>query len=72
LKKAVLCTFSPCLPLVKILSKNGLSAIPPYFSGFSADFYFLNLLHLVKILYEICFFSENCTLCLLISEYFYV
>jgi len=42
------------------------------FSGFAPGFCFLNLLQLVKILYEICFFFANGTIRLLILGYFYV
>jgi len=42
------------------------------FSGFDPGFCFLNLFHLVKFLNEICFFSANSTIRLLILRYFYV
>jgi len=42
------------------------------FSGSGTVFCFLNLLQLIKIPYEICFFSANSTIRFLILGYFYV
>jgi len=42
------------------------------FSGFAPCFCFLKLFQAVKFLNEICFFSANSTIRLLISGYFYV
>jgi len=48
---------------------------PPFhliFSGLAPCFCFLKLFQAVKFLNEICFFSANSTIRLLISGYFYV